>query len=437
MFELDGLKPYPIDHGPWKEYEDWTDKFQRVIKDRLGVTTDEVNNDIRYNLMAVVPDKRLALTHKLTMLRTNRQIVLEAHQQLQQISSLSPTTSEHDSQISPSGTKRGLLSPHKIKYDASDTPTASKLLKTSTKPLKPLKSEPIDRDKVVLKEAANESDAKVSVVVTGPDNADKKIEVSERKPDYSTPLTIQTSPAPSSSSTDTSSEVGSAFNSPGQNSPCTKDFNKFVVIRVAMGDVGESGSKSKDSAIRKVCLEAGALPAGWEKPSSLRVPGGMRMSPLAAEKKPEEQSTCGKKVEASHHTFAPKDLLALVKNLEEEINLCEGNILKFSILLSLQIFNSFIFLTAQLRDEHEKRKQYKTDDCRRVHNYDQFICTFLSMLAQQGKLADLVQQHLSVQRKQLNPVSSSVLAPRNTLLSKKQIATTKKKRGRSKNHAKK
>lgn len=35
-------------------------------------------------------------------------------------------------------------------------------------------------------------------------------------PDYSTPLTIQTSPAPSSSSTDTSSEVGSAFNSPTQ-----------------------------------------------------------------------------------------------------------------------------------------------------------------------------------------------------------------------------
>lgn len=60
--------------------------------------------------------------------------------------------------------------------------------------------------------------------------------------DYSTPLTIQTSPAPStSSSTDTSSEVGSAFNSPttawnwatAQNSPTSKDFKRFVVIRVA------------------------------------------------------------------------------------------------------------------------------------------------------------------------------------------------------------
>lgn len=30
------------------------------------------------------------------------------------------------------------------------------------------------------------------------------------------------------------------------------------------------------------------------------------------------------------------------------------------------------------------------DDCRRTHNYDEFICTFLSMLAEQGKLAELV-----------------------------------------------
>ncbi|PSN41326.1 Ubiquitin carboxyl-terminal hydrolase calypso [Blattella germanica] len=37
---------------------------------------------------------------------------------------------------------------------------------------------------------------------------------------------------------------------------------------------------------------------------------------------------------------------------------------------------------------------FAIDDCRRTHNYDEFICTFLSMLAQQGKLADLVQQHL-------------------------------------------
>lgn len=69
LFELDGLKPYPIDHGeivfifrllimvkvwkwcitmvnyvafptgPWGEHEDWTEKFRRVITERLGIAT--------------------------------------------------------------------------------------------------------------------------------------------------------------------------------------------------------------------------------------------------------------------------------------------------------------------------------------------------------------------------------------------------------------
>ena len=86
LFELDGLKPYPVDHGPWKEHEEWTEQFRRVITDRLGMATGEQLQDIRFNLMAVVPDRRLAISHKLTMLKTNRQIVLEALQQLVKLS---------------------------------------------------------------------------------------------------------------------------------------------------------------------------------------------------------------------------------------------------------------------------------------------------------------------------------------------------------------
>ena len=40
------------------------------------------------------------------------------------------------------------------------------------------------------------------------------------------------------------------------------------------------------------------------------------------------------------------------------------------------------------------------DDCRRSHNYDPFICTFLSMLAEQGKLAGLVEKHALIKRRQ-------------------------------------
>lgn len=43
-----------------------------------------------------------------------------------------------------------------------------------------------------------------------------------------------------------------------------------------------------------------------------------------------------------------------------------------------------------LSDENDKRNMFKVDDCRRTHNYDEFICTFLSMLAHEGALGDLL-----------------------------------------------
>ncbi|GIY69594.1 ubiquitin carboxyl-terminal hydrolase BAP1, partial [Caerostris extrusa] len=77
-----GLKPYPVDHGPFGE-DDWTEKFRRVMTERLGLATaGEPYHDVRFNLMAVVPDRRIAYEHKLRTLKTNRQIVLEALQQV-------------------------------------------------------------------------------------------------------------------------------------------------------------------------------------------------------------------------------------------------------------------------------------------------------------------------------------------------------------------
>lgn len=97
LFELDGLKPFPIDHGPCNDME-WTDKFRSVITDRLGITADEYN-EIRFNLMAVVPDRRLAIQHKLKMLRTNKQIVLDALQHLVKIKEKSSTNIKTEKEV--------------------------------------------------------------------------------------------------------------------------------------------------------------------------------------------------------------------------------------------------------------------------------------------------------------------------------------------------
>ena len=40
-----------------------------------------------------------------------------------------------------------------------------------------------------------------------------------------------------------------------------------------------------------------------------------------------------------------------------------------------------IYVTeGKLNDEVDTHKKYIVDDCRRVHNYDEFITTFISML---------------------------------------------------------
>lgn len=80
LFELDGLKPFPIDHGTWDISEDWTDKFRRVITNRIEISNGE--QDIRFNLMAVVPDRRISISHKLKILRRNKEIVEEALEKL-------------------------------------------------------------------------------------------------------------------------------------------------------------------------------------------------------------------------------------------------------------------------------------------------------------------------------------------------------------------
>ncbi|GAB0090441.1 Ubiquitin carboxyl-terminal hydrolase [Sergentomyia squamirostris] len=208
LFELDGLKPFPMDHGPWEEHEDWTDKFRRIMADRLGISTGE--QDIRFNLMAVVPDRRIAITHKLKMLKTNQAIVTAALEKL-------------------------------------------------------------------IKAAKPENHC----------NSDRKMDNHDYQMDQ---------------------------------------MNNHNECR----DVETSEVREQS-------------PHPFFEPQA----------------------------------FSPKDLLALLKNLESEISSTEQH----------------------LSDENDKRAMFKVDDCRRTHNYDEFICTFLSMLAHEGALGELVAQHLLLPRK--------------------------------------
>ena len=305
MYELDGLKKYPIDHGPIENHEDWSEKFRRVITQRLAQETQcnglsdnqSFKHDIRYNLMAVVPDRRVTYLNKLNILKTNRHIVLEALERIMRPTRLPEPFDYHNYSKYPTS----------IEYQ--DPPN--------------IDDETIDDCQLI-----NE-----------PLTIDTKSPVSS----LSIPLSIATSNISpmSSSSTDTSSEVGSAFNSPTSGTLSNDRVNNFYVFKILDEEKKENQALPKE-------IECKASSAALTK------------------------------------SFGPRDLVALSKALNNEINICEHN----------------------LKDELEKRRRYRVDDSRRIHNYDEFINTFILMLAEQKKLPGLLEKALFGAQVDSNPTKT-------------------------------
>ena len=61
LYELDGLKEWPINHGECGSH--WLEKAKEVISARISKARekDQGCHDIRYNLMSVVPNKQIEI----------------------------------------------------------------------------------------------------------------------------------------------------------------------------------------------------------------------------------------------------------------------------------------------------------------------------------------------------------------------------------------
>jgi hypothetical protein len=370
LYELDGLKRFPVDHGPIDANEDWTEKFRRVIRARLsqegssgtsGVDSG-ISPDIRYNLMAVVPDKRVTLSNKLQNLKSNRHIVLEALQTILRPMRLPEPLDYHNYSRYPTDAEYNCPLPSpKIEISSTNgtVTTNSVSVVPNTTPTK----------------AKTELDTPLTVDTTtglliNRHAGNKAIYTSASGTPISltTPLTIQTtssiSPALStcSSSTDTCSEASSAFNSPiPKHSSVVINPNeritKFFVCKVV-------NSAPKESPTGSTIVQLGS-----GNQTSPRTPVKQQFTPnscASASPSPRAKSVIAK-------NFCPKDLINLLKALESEITSTDG----------------------QLKEELEKRKRYRVDDSRRTHNYDDFITMFLLMLAEQGKLPELLEKALT------------------------------------------
>uniref|UniRef100_A0A8C1M1I2 Ubiquitin carboxyl-terminal hydrolase n=1 Tax=Cyprinus carpio TaxID=7962 RepID=A0A8C1M1I2_CYPCA len=504
LFELDGLKAYPIDHGPWGEDEDWTDKARRVIMERIGLATaGEPYHDIRFNLMAVVTDRRIKYESKLEILKRNKQIILEGLQQVirmtqqgsgqdrkQQDSSSSedtpPAVKKEEGQDtpiplcteqegaaalpSPAGKVRPMAKPATLPTTPLPVPSPivqrlPAFLDNHNYAKSPMQEEedlaagvgrsrlpgppqpPYSDDEddyndeeecstavfyrihhirlggcigstmegqlalsVLAEKLKKEAQRKDSMATTGPTPLNVRTE--GRTGGISITSACQPSPTPSNESTDTASEIGSAFNSPlrspARSQAATRPSSPVVphLSRVLFGE--EEGLPRLDARHNRAVRDLGALVSStmlrlqedgvmYALPATEEMtgPGGeeeVKEGPSVEMKqedvkesvdvKPDKENLPSTNAETSTkppgEKYTPKELLALLKYVEADITNHE----------------------VCLKEEVEKRKKYKIDDQRRTHNYDEFICTFISMLAQEGMLASLVEQNISVRRRQ-------------------------------------
>ncbi|KAM4652283.1 ubiquitin carboxyl-terminal hydrolase BAP1 isoform 2-T2 [Discoglossus pictus] len=482
LFELDGLKGYPIDHGPWAEDEEWTDKARRVIMERIGLATaGEPYHDIRFNLMAVVPDRRLKYESKLHILKMNRQTVLEALQQLIRVtqpeliqpqkSTDSQTTEETKvNAVKPSQSQETPRTQTGSQRNSSDlggeatapvarAPTHSANNKLSVPPqnggVNPIQAPAprlpafLDNHNYAKSPMQEEEDLAAGVGRSrgapppAPDSDEEEEEndscrrppsptgfkrknpeslppppapdlppsvlaekLKETQREMCSPLSIKTgattvphsqpSPTPSNESTDTASEIGSAFNSPLRSpmrsanptrpsSPVTSHLSKVLF--------GEEEPLLRLDSVRynRAVRELGPLVSTGilhlSRDGHLCPLSRLDSSKVSTKTSKSEEGRDKAEIETEHskvpeasvgERFSPKELLALLKCVEAEIAASE----------------------ACLREELDKRKKFKIDDQRRTHNYDEFICAFISMLAQEGMLASLVEQNISVRRRQ-------------------------------------
>ncbi|XP_044307185.1 ubiquitin carboxyl-terminal hydrolase BAP1 isoform X3 [Varanus komodoensis] len=509
LFELDGLKVYPIDHGPWAEDEEWTDKARRVIMERIGLATaGEPYHDIRFNLMAVVPDRRMKYESKLNILKMNRQTVLEALQQKSQesqpaeepksansktytplelgrvqLGQESTQTAERpedsggqdqpaSTQSPPSKSKLGSKLPVSSINGALSNPSPivqrlPAFLDNHNYAKSPMQEEEdlaagVGRSRVPVRQPQQYSDdeddydeeeeeevcnanaamsykrkAQVKqdhlvgsvdgqLSILQPNTINVLAEkLKETQKDLSIPLSIKTSsggtavaavsqsqpsPTPSNESTDTASEIGSAFNSPLRSpirsanptrpsSPVTSHISKVLfgeedsLLRVdcirynrAVRDLGPLISTgllhlTEDGVFSPLTITDAGKSTGPSSKSSEEVQSTVKLEERDSNEPHDskEKAGIGRSNDPSGgEKYSPKELLALLKCVEAEIANYE----------------------ACLKEEVEKRKKFKIDDQRRTHNYDEFICTFISMLAQEGMLASLVEQNISVRRRQ-------------------------------------
>lgn len=396
LYELDGLKNYPIDHGPFDPKEDWTEKFRNVIKQRLlaNKASDDstVSNEIRYNLMAVVPDKRVRLKTELKKLKLNYKTVQDTIQTLTK-RVFSPPTVDADIPNPPySPISTGTLtaseagsmtnSPKRMEDDtpSDDDNKIDKFFfvkfsqQFQSTLAKEENTEPAHKNCIIDIESTNLEPMNLQSKSLMATNSNKDTLDDRLETDTTTITTNNVGDDKKNKNLSNNIDNNKTTNSQNSVSKCE-----------TTNPVKEEHLKEKTSTTCRNDTSKNFKTTSEAKINGLKQKGEIDIKTNKTEAHKNEKYNLSTKppfdfniIDEMQDVHFGKSTLKDLKILSERLS-CEINRLESS-----------------LKEEIDKRRKYKIDNSRRTHNYEPFIMTFLSFLAKQGNLADLIEKDLGI-----------------------------------------
>lgn len=349
LYELDGLKPFPVDHGPLNsEYmtnsnlsqtSNWTNKFKHIIRQRLSsFNSGQQNHEIRFNLMALVPDKMVQLNEQIELMKYNYKTIFNLLTEFRNL-----CLNESDLNVNVKTEPKC----HLTKMDAK--PVGNELASN------------------VKKE--NEFEL----------NASSSCSSSESKPN-----TRQLRSSRTNNNTFPKVEII-------QNSAKNEQFEISFILKDSNNNNYNSEDRSKNivELCKIYCIDS------IKYLTSTKQKLDILLQPDPTDPKEKENEIINKiKLQLNGENILKTQIQDVNTETKDESVLFKKIIDLASLKLSQSRLSSEIELEeAKYDEELDKRKKYKTDALRRKHIYDEFIVTYLKILNENGKLAEIIRNN--------------------------------------------
>lgn len=386
LIELDGLKELPIDHGLIEASESWTEKFRKLMRLRIE-TQNNVEHDIRYNLMAVIPSRYEQTSTYLRHMNQNRFLLLKIIQAINYTSKHSVMrdhnyTTLNENKIESDSNGTILFDPRNIQIEINngDSQEESKFslgyelakqnLENDNKNINNSESFPLKVDKF------NQIERPESPVSTESTKTASRAS-SQYNHQFSDSEEYDNDDCDLATEISNCSKNGRSDNEQPKTRKRRKVEHRFVVCKFQSAS-NERNSNSIDhkdanSSISPTSSEHDDMFKMKVKnenicqnsvDQSIEADQNIMKTLLQRFKQYSERSLTYSEFERLIKPYVMKDLIMLINNLDLQIRR----------------------LKSVLNEEQKKKEKFRLDDTRRIHDYDNLITTFLAMFFEQGLL---------------------------------------------------